>query len=402
MTNQELRFEIDLYWGGAYAIHPLLNRIRFVYGVDTIQDAVCKHYMPKYDPANQVTTIHVDEPNKPYTGKTTQIKEGRMINRMFPMLSKQTVTHLIEWWNGYKIQSAIRITQNDEEMEAVIRAMVESKDGAQSCMTRGSEITTLYEKTKLNPYMCYKHALGWALAYTVDARGVITNRAVVNNHSMTYVRAYTTSTGIAVGHTFQHALELLGYRKAEDWIGHKVQLIDEPLEFTNRIEGIVSNPRLIAPYIDGNNNAVDVATGEIIKRVDNNSNTISAKISTVSAMKPIRCTNCGAYKHVDNDVAYTDDGTFCIHCAKYLGYVLYLDADNKPRFKLRTELVEIVSFVKGSYRFDYADKSTVCYSLYYGEFLDVRDSVWSYIHSSYVSQRYALYDLHYGYYHPAI
>ena len=401
MTEQERRFEIELYWSGGYRKHPLFVRMQYMYGRGLLQDAEYKHYMPKYDPAKQVTTVHTDELSKPYTGRTTQIKEGRMITRMFPMLSTTEITQLIEWWNGYKIHNTVRFTQSDDEMEAVIRILIESDKGAQSCMTRGRNIIALYEQTKLNPYMCYKHALGWSLAYTIDKDSVITNRALVNSHSMTYITAYTDSEYIAVGHMFQHALELLGYRKVDNWLGHKVQLLDEPIEFSEMTHDYGCNQRLIVPYVDGGCGAIDVDTGEINNRDSYTYNAVSAKTAGVSVMKPIRCIACHTYKHQEKDVADTDSGFLCSQCAIQIGYVLFLTADNRRRYKPARELIEVMEFSCNDWRFRYADKNTVCYSKYYDSYLDVRAAVWSYIHSSYVSRFHASYSLHYGYYHPS-
>ena len=402
MTDQERQYIMELYWSINHTVHPLLMFIQLQYGKAFVQGAQCKHYMPKYDATKQVTTIYLDEPHKPYTGKTAQIKEGRMITRMFPMLNKKEVTHIIEWWNGYKLQSAVHITQSDEEMEEVIRLLIESEQGAHSCMTRGNAVTDLYKATKLHAFMCYKHALGWSMAYTVDKNNVVTNRAIVNRHSMKFVRAYTTASSIAVGHTFQHALELLGYNRTNTWNGHTIELLDEPFEVTNPDGVPYLYPRVIVPYIDGVTDAINVDTGELVDLLDDSSNVISAKISSINAMRPIRCQHCGQYVHTDAGVADTIGSILCIECCRAVGGVSYVAESGQRRYTFAHNLVPIMMFWYKDQYFKFADKSSVVYSKCDGVFLDIRDAVWSYIHSSYVSRHHASYDDRYGYYYRAI
>lgn len=397
MTDQELRFEMDLYWNNSIGIHPLLVHIKQVHGTLITRDTEYRHYMPKYNPAKQTTTVHLDEVGKPHKGKTTLIKEGKMITRMFPKLAKAEVTHLMEWWHGYKMSNAVRITQNDSEMEEVVGTLVESEDGAQSCMTRGGWIKDLYEKTKLHPYMCYKHSLGWSLAYIKNAEGVITDRAIVNRHSMKYVRAYTTSTGIAVGHTFQHALELLGYRHTEDWDGHKIHLLTEPESFTNANSLIKHPARLIVPFVDGNSSLISAETGEMLSGISIQGSYVTAKASYGSVFVPIRCTGCGNYIHNSADVSGIPDEYMCGVCCNEKGYVRYLASDGVRRHSYPSALVRVQGFYIGGY-FNYTEKCNVVYSKHLVSYLDTRDAVWSYIHGSYVSKQSALYDQRYGYY----
>ena len=263
----------------------------------------------------------------------------------------------------------------------------------------------MYKHLKLHPYMCYRHDLGWAMAYTMDDAGVITNRAIVNQTKKTFVRTYTASSGIATGHSLQNALEDMGYKKVRGWEGCKLQPIKIPQEYLRDviyadmevdtyIDGISG---VVVPYIDGKYDCVDLDTLDITDKCDGN--TVPCTSPGGSAIVPVMCRVCGNAMRQLSSRHHTEDGIICAACVESLNFCGYYDENNKLMYRSQFDLTRIVEYSPlYSRSVCYALKEYVVWSNYYKLYMDKRDAVWSYIHSSYISKRTSTYSETYGWY----
>ena len=238
-----LDFRIVRYWIRGYNQHPLVQHtISAHIGLDIDMQYI--NYLPKLADNGQDTIVCTDIEKNTWT----PIKPGKMLRKLFPNLSPTAITELTEWWKGRLLVGKVQFTATDDELLSLLKAYQRGDIAIpESCMVNRDRFESIIERN-LHPYMAYAHELGWSLAYSIDATGIVA-RAIVHKPTKTFVQAYTRSSkGISVSTVFSKALYHMGYTQVAGWKGCKLKLlvVNGSLDSNEPVQ-------LMVPFIDGNN-----------------------------------------------------------------------------------------------------------------------------------------------------
>lgn len=221
------------------------------------------------------------------------------------------------------------------------------KRGPTSCMSKDRW------DVDSHPYNVYDPKYGWKLAVHVRGDAVLSRALVIDggkSDSKYYVRTYHVNDGGYSGRcsVLEAWLESQGYTREAGWDGERLAYIS-------------GGDNILAPYLDGDTQMVDVRRREgenVLVICDDGEYECTRQDGSADEANRLTCDDCGDSMHEDNStgVGYDGDVQVCSCCADSYTVVI---GRRGSRYLMRDNEAVWVEATEESYDPDYLDYNDI-------------------------------------------
>jgi hypothetical protein len=273
-----------------FKLHPAVIDCMHISSPKNIRNLLIE-YPHKSSDGKQIAYYQNEE--KGYKGIATTGKIGKFLTRHFPTIKDTIIRDIVA---VYTVEISI-VDSMDEMLNVII-------NGPGSCMAN--------DDFPIHPYKVYDPVYGWKMAVRTSSDGEITGRALINED--TFVRCYAKSvSGNVYASGADNMLEswLLanGFKKINTWKNKKIKKIEHRC-------------RIVAPYLDGNDDELDDC-GEYFTIVPDGEYKCDSTGGFADDTNSCRCADCGCRMSEDDGHYISDwhDGSVCDDCIQEYTYI---------------------------------------------------------------------------------